>query len=113
MIIEKVVAGLSDDLAEALGFDKQEFTPREIIRRYIQRALVIGIDHYRPEMEEIVALNSFGHEIERFKSVMEAERKTGINHRTIQNVMSGHQHSAGGMIFIKAKNQHLEILKTA
>lgn len=113
MIIEKVVAGLSDDLAEALGFDNNEVTPREIIRRYIQRALVVGIDHYRPEMEEIVAMNLSGFELGRYRSVMEAERKTGIHHRSIQNVMAGNQHSAGGMIFIKAKNHDIQISKTA
>lgn len=76
-------------------------------RWFIRQALVIGIDHFTKDMEEIVQMDRFGEELGRYKGVTDASRKTGIRQGDISAVLTGIQHSAGGFFFMKSKNKVL------
>jgi hypothetical protein len=83
-------------------------------RWFIRQALVIGIDHFSKDMEEIIQLTHFGEEVGRYKSLREAARETGIDRRNIHHVLVGQSHSAGGFLFIKANDKELiPVKKTA
>ena len=74
---------------------------------FIRQALVIGIEHYTKEMEEIVAMDKWGGEQGRFKGVREASTKLGIPRGNIYQVLEGRRPSAGGFIFIRNKDKFL------
>ena len=99
----EIINKLSMECALALG----ELNHLQTIRTYIQMALSIGIDHFRKEMEEIVVLDMHGVECGRYKSIMDAERKLGIREANIHQVLSGQNHTAGGFMFMRAKDYEL------
>lgn len=103
MTVNEVVEKLSMEMAVALG----ELDHLPTCRRYIRMALAVGIEHFTKDSEEIVVMNYSGDELYRFKSTREAEAKLGINRRNIGHVLSGAAHSAGGFIFMKAKDKEL------
>lgn len=76
-------------------------------RTYIQMALMIGVEHFTKDMEEIIVMNKQGEEIVRYKSVSECEAKLGIPGNQISSALNGYQHSAGGFLFMKAKDKEL------
>ena len=78
-----------------------------IIRKYIQMALVVGLEHFSTEMKEIVVLDYNGVERGRFKSIQDAANKLGIHSTSITAVVNGRQHTAGGYMFMKKSNYEL------
>jgi len=78
------------------------FEDQEIYQIYIQRALVIGMEHFNPDQEELIALNDNGVEVARYRSVTEASKKLGVTRQSIDKVLSGINHSAKGHSFRKA-----------
>jgi hypothetical protein len=99
MIINDVLNKLTYEMIIRTG----HFEDSEIYREYLRMALVIGMEHFRPDMEEIVALNEFGVEVGRFKSVSDASKKLNIKRQSIDKVLVGKCHSAGKLIFRKCK----------
>jgi hypothetical protein len=110
MTQSEVINKISMELAIKVG----DFDNLDIFRWFIRQALVIGIDHFTQDMEEIVQMDHLGGEIARFKGVTDCSRKTGIRQGDISAVLTGVQHSAGGFLFIRAKDKELiPIKKTA
>jgi hypothetical protein len=103
MTQNEVINKLSMEMALELG----DFDYFCSCRKYIQRALVIGTDHFAVDMEEVIQMDHIGQEIEIFKSVGEASQKTGIRQGDISAVLTGVQHSAGGFLFVKSKDKEL------
>jgi hypothetical protein len=103
MLQSEVINKLSRECCIALG----DFYGYKTIRTYIQMALVVGIEHFTKDMEEIVVMDMSGVETGRFKSIREAERELGINRRNIDHVITGKAHSAGGLMFMKTKDYEL------
>ncbi len=103
MLQSEVINKLSRECCLAMG----DFDYFKTVRIYIQMALSIGIEHYTKDMEEIVALYMDGTEAGRFKSITEASDKLGINRRNIDHVLRGNVHSAGSLMFMKAKDYEL------
>jgi hypothetical protein len=103
MTQNEVINKLSTEMAVELG----DFDHLALCRKYIQRALVIGTDHFTTDMEEVIQMDRFGTEIQVFKSVGDASRKTGIRQNDISTVLTGVQHTAGGFIFMKSKDKVL------
>ena len=91
------------ECALALG----DFSHLQTIRIYIQMALSIGIEHYTKDMEEIVVMDTHGIEAGRYKCVTDASNKLGIRQGDISAVLTGRQHTAGGYMFMKAKDYEL------
>lgn len=77
------------------------------VRRYIEMAVDIGTNHFTKDMEEIIALDNWGNETDRYKSVTEAAENLGIPQHYISAVLAGTQNTTGGYRFIKAKDQEL------
>lgn len=103
MTRSKIINSLTLELVSLTGDTEHMST----IRRYIEMALDVGINHFTKEMEEIVMVDGFGHEIDRFRCLSEAENKTGIDRRHISLVLLGQRHTAGDCRFIKAKDMVL------
>ena len=99
----EVINKLTRECCLALG----DFGYYQTVRTYIQMALAIGMEHFRPDQEEIVALYQDGVEAGRFKSVTEAEKKLGIVRQGIVKVLNGRAHTAGGLMFMKTKDYEL------
>lgn len=77
------------------------------IRKYIQMALVVGLEHFSTNMDEVVALDHNGVELGIFKSTQEASEKLGVYRKNITAVLGGRRPSAGGYRFIKRKDYKL------
>jgi len=103
MTQSEVINKLSMEMALALG----DLDTLQTCRTYIQMALAIGIEHYTKDMEEIIQMDRFGVELDRFKSVSEAVEKTGIPQNYISSVLTGQQHTTGGFIFMRARDKQL------
>lgn len=78
------------------------------VRKYMQRALVVGMEHFDPSMSEIVALNQWGIEVGRYKSTIDASKKIGVCRQCIVKVINGRAVTAGGLKFVKAKDYDLK-----
>lgn len=103
MIVSEVIK----KLALELSFETGDLEDIKIYKKYLQRALSIGIEHYTKDMEEIIAMNYEGTEIGRFKSVTDASNKLGITQSAISSVLTKTQHSTGGLLFVKLKDLEL------
>lgn len=103
MTVDSVVKKLALEMAFITGRTED----MKIYKQYLQMALTIGIDHFTKEMVEIVAMDTEGTEIGRYKSVLEAERKLGVREANIHQVLSGRNHTAGGYMFIRSKDKIL------
>lgn len=103
MIQSDVIKKLALDLALETG--TMEDLP--IYRKYIQMALVIGIDHFTKDQEEIIALDFKGVEIGRYAGVREAERKLGLVKSSISKVLSGLNYQTGGIRFVRVNEKEL------
>lgn len=103
MLQSEVINKLSRECCLALG----DFDHYKTIRTYIQMALSIGVEHYTKDMTEVIAFWKDGIEAGRFKSVEEASKKLGIRQSDISSVLTGVQHSAGGLMFMKSKDYDL------
>lgn len=103
MTRNKVINKLTLELVLLTGDTENMAT----IRRYIGMALDVGINHFTKDMEEVVVLDIFGHELDRFKGVTDAADKMGIKQSYISAVLTGQQHTAGGFRFMKAKDKIL------
>jgi hypothetical protein len=99
----KVINQLTLELVSLTGAAEHMTT----MRRYIEMALDVGINHFTKDMEEIVVLDQYGHEVNRFKGVTDAADKMCIKQACISAVLSGQQHTAGGYRFIKAEDRKL------
>lgn len=99
----EVIQKLTRECCFALG----DFNHFQTVQTYIQMALAIGVEHYTKDMEEIVALYQDGVEAGRFKSVTDAADKLGIQQHYISDVLSGKQHTTGGLMFMKTKDYEL------
>ena len=75
-----------------------------VYREYIGQALIIGMEHFNPNQKEVVSMDQRGRETGRYRSVSEAAKKLGICRQSINKVLSGERHTAGGLIFIESKN---------
>ena len=114
MTFDKAINGLSNDLADALGIDCSMHAQREILRRYIQRAMVIGFDHFKRYHTDVVQMDLNGYEVNRYQGVNEAAKKLKIPHQSISNVIAGKKHSTHGFMFRKATDIFsIETKKTA
>jgi hypothetical protein len=100
MIIKEVIDKLSLEYCQAIN----NFDNYSTIRTFIQRALVIGMEHFSPEMEEIIATNEFGVEQGRYKNGKDASRKIGVSHANINFVTNGLRHTAHGLHFTKVED---------
>ncbi len=103
MTQNEVINKLSMELAIKVG----DFDNLNTYRWYIRQALVVGIDHFTKDMEEVIQMDRFGVEIGRFKGVTDAANKTGIRQSDISAVLTGVQHTAGGFIFMKERDKEL------
>jgi len=103
MLQSEVINKLARECCLAIG----EFDHFKTIHTYIQMALAVGIEHFRADMEEIVALDQWGKEAGRFKSILEAAHKLGIYQGGISDTLAGRQQSTGGYKFMKVKDYDL------
>jgi hypothetical protein len=83
----------------------------QLCKNYIHIALSVGMDHFHPLDEEIIAMDREGVELGRFKSVTEAEIKLGIHKSAISECLNGNRHTAGGLMFLKTKDKELMDIK--
>lgn len=100
MTHDQVIQGLTRDLISEL--DLTDDLKQDICRRYITRALVIGIDHFHNYQADIIQMDLTGKEINRFKGVNDAARKLKIAHQSITRVLGGKKHQTHGFMFRKA-----------
>ena len=77
------------------------------IRKYIQMALVVGLEHFSTNMDEVVVLDHNGVEQGIYKSTQEASEKLGVYRKNITAVLGGRRPTAGGYKFIKRKDYKL------
>jgi hypothetical protein len=84
-----------------------DFDYFKTVRIYIQMALAVGVDHYSKEMNEVVAMDKYGTECGRFKSIQDAANKMGIRQNAIVNTLSGRSQWAGGLKWMKVKDYEL------
>lgn len=103
MTQNEIINKLSMELAVKVG----DFDNLNTFRWYIRQALAIGIEHFTVDMEEIIQLTHSGEEVGRYKSTREASNETGIDRRNIYHVLEGSAHTAGGFLFIRAKDKEL------
>ncbi len=103
MTINEVVNKLTFEMVLLTGHTDDA----EVYRKYINMALLVGIEHFTIDMEEIIALDHEGVERGRFKGIRDAARKLGLKESSISNVIAGRNHSTGGYIFIKNKDKYL------
>jgi hypothetical protein len=103
MLQSEVINKLSHECCLAMG----SFDYFRTVRIYIQMALAVGVEHYRIDMDEVVALDMEGVEAGRFKSIQEAADKIGIIQSAIVNNLSGRSASAGGLKWMKVKDYEL------
>jgi hypothetical protein len=103
MTHNEVINKLSMEMALALG----DLDTLQTCRVYIQMALTIGINHFTKNMEEIIALDSEGREVGRYRSIMEIEKALGVKESNVHHVLAGRNHTAGGYIFIRSKDKEL------
>lgn len=99
----EVISKLSHECCLAMG----DFDYYQTVRTYIQMALMVGVEHYTKDMEEIVALYRDGTEAGRFKSIQDASKKLGLFQPSINMVLSGKIHTTGGLKFIRTKDYEL------
>lgn len=104
MTISEVI----DKLMAEYWKDTEDVQNYATVRKYIQRALVIGMEHFDTNMNEIVVLNQWGVVVGRYKSESEASTKLGIPQGNINNVLKKRTLTAGGFNFVKAKNYDLK-----
>jgi hypothetical protein len=110
MTHNEVITKLSIEMAMELG----DFNHIYICRKFIQRALAIGVEHFEKDQEEVIQMDRFGTEIGRFKGVIDASKKTGIRQSDISAVLTGAQHTTCGFIFMKSRDKELiPMMKTA
>jgi len=103
MTQSEVINKLSMEMAIALG----DLDTLHTCRHYLSMALSIGIEHFTVTMEEIVAMDFEGVERGHYKSVTDAGEKLGLYAENITAVLNGRQHSAGGFLFIRARDKEL------
>jgi hypothetical protein len=103
MIMSDVINKISRDMALETG----NFYDLAIYRKYIQMALVVGIEHFYSDMEEVIAMDHEGREIGRYKSTQDAAEKLGLDRRDVSRVIQGVRHSCGGYLFIKTRDKEL------
>lgn len=103
MTINEVINKLTQEWAMETG----DLENSQVARKYITRALDIGINHFTADMEEIIQLTRAGTEIARFKGVTDTATRIGIHQSYISAVLTGVQHTAGGFKFMKLKDWEL------
>jgi hypothetical protein len=103
MLQSEAINKLSKECCLAIG----DFDHYQTIRTYIQMALVVGVEHYTKDMEEVVSFYRDGVEAGRFKSIGDASIKLGIPQSSISDVLRGVQHTAGGLKFMKITDYEL------
>ena len=96
-----------DKLAKEMILITGETDHLNTYRWFIRQALVIGVEHYTKEMEEIIAMDKWGGEQGRFKGVRDASEKLGIPRGNIYQVLEGRRPSAGGFRFIRNRDKYL------
>ena len=103
MLQSEVINKLSRECCLAMG----DFDYFKTVRIYIQMALAVGVEHYRVDMDEVVAMDMEGREAGRFKSIQEASDKLGILQSGIMNNLAGRSAWAGGLKWMKVKDYEL------
>jgi len=103
MTYEKVISKLVFEMVQLTG----HFEDHEIYQTYLQRALVIGMEHFTPHMTEIEVLTKEGVLVDSYKSVDDVALKLNIPRGNIQAALAGKRHSAHGFIF----RRHGKIIK--
>jgi hypothetical protein len=98
-----VIDKLTRECCLAVG----DFSYFSTVKIYIQQALVIGIDHFTVDMEEIIVMDPNGNELHNFKSITEASKNIGVRQSDISAVLIGQQQTAGGFKFIKRKDKRM------
>lgn len=97
MIQSQVIKKLALEMASQTGHVED----MKIYKQYIRMALVVGMEHFDPRMEEIIAIDKNGTEIS-FKSEADAAEKLGLNVGNINKVLQGRKKTIGGYSFVKA-----------
>jgi hypothetical protein len=103
MTQSEVINKLSHECCLAMG----SFDYFKTVRIYIQMALAVGVEHYKVEMDEVVAMDMFGVEAGRFKSIQDGADKLGILQSAIVNNLSGRSAWAGGFKWMRVKDYEL------
>jgi hypothetical protein len=103
MTQSEVVNKMSKEMALELG--GLEYL--RICKFYINMAVTIGLECYSKNMEEIIAMTCDGVEVGRYPGLREASRQLGIAEGGISNVIAGRHHTAGGLMFMKAKDREM------
>lgn len=97
-----------EEVTKKLVFEMIQLTghmeDHDVYSTYINRALVIGSEHFSNKSIEIVAYTKDGVEAGRFKSINDASKKLGIIRSNIYEVVEGKRHSAKGYIFKRVNN---------
>jgi hypothetical protein len=101
------VSEVVNKLALELSFRTGHFEDLKINKEYLNMALMVGIEHFTVDMEEVIAMTKEGAEVGRFKSILDAERKLGVKECNIHQVLAGRNHTAGGYCFIRTKDKIL------
>lgn len=99
MTFEEIKNRLVYEMIQLTG----HFEDHNVYATYIQRALCIGMEHFIPDQNEIIAFNQEGVIVARYKSVTEASQKLGVSRQAINKVLVGKNHTAKNLIFRKAK----------
>ena len=107
MILDEVVNKLALELMNRTG----NIGHAPLYREFLNMAVIIGMEHFTPDMIEIVALLKDGAEAGRYKCTAEASRKLGIAQGNITAVLEGRRHTAGGYLFIRKVDWDHEIYK--
>jgi hypothetical protein len=105
MTHEEVIKKLALNLAMETG--TMEDLP--VYRKYLQMALVIGIDHFDKRSTEIIAFTHNGAEVGRYKSIHDAGNKLGVSSANIFSCLKKHRNTVSGYMFVEKEN--IELIK--
>jgi hypothetical protein len=100
MTIEEVTNKLSFEMVILTGHPEDV----SIYQQYIQIGIVLGMEYFKKDQQEVIALDDKGVIVGKFRSVTEASKKLGICRQGIVKVLNARAHSAGGLHFVKQKD---------
>ena len=97
-----------DEVTHKLVYEMIQITGRSeehyIYRTFIQRALVIGMEHFDIHDEPVTGFTKTGEIVGHYKNISDAARKNGVSRKAVSKVINGQCRTASGLIFKKSLN---------
>jgi len=94
MTRDYAIKKMKEEILQLLREHKED--PGDILERYLNYAIDIGSNHFKADAVPVLQIDRHGVIVNEYRSVAEAEAKTGIPQSYISTVLIGRQHSTGG-----------------